>query len=697
MKKFQKFKAIITLRNLGTSFASLLLSFSSLSFTFSLLLLSLTSCLQQETHAQESLPLESTISVEQNGNEYYADRILIGYSDEEKINSILNLLNGKLVVHIPEIKVISVRIENAGETLQLLENEMVKRKYGIRYAEYVYVRKLVPFDITDITARADEFETKGFVPKLSGYTNYSGESLDLYLWGLRAIKIKDAWNNGYKGEGIIIAVLDTGVDGTHPDLQGQVVEGYRPSTDEILPEGIDSSFGGSHGTHVAGTIAAKSDGKGIAGVAPGAKIMPVVLFDNGGWYVGDDYAAKGIIWAVNNGANVLSNSWGGAGYSQTLKDAFDYALERGVVVVAAAGNSKSIQSYQYPANYPGVIQVSAVEFNGGDYIVADFSSGSPMISVCAPGVSIISTMPQEGSRGYDRRSFVLAENNGYYGYMTGTSMATPHVSGLVALLLQKYPNAKPWQIRKMLEETAFDIGTEGYDEKAGFGLINASAVNKNLPVDGGLDYHITVTDAYGKWNIPSVSVSLIGVARNGRNVRYFAKTNAEGSAKFIGIDTGDYNVIVSGPDSKENSEGLMRIAHRKAEERTLTFHQTLNENKSDIVRFSSQAFLEIDIPEVAVNPQIVFVDVTKLPTETGYEITKDLASNTVDFSELSGRYLIKLRLSQKAYESISVSGTLTINGTHISVGGKILKDATETYIYDNKGPYAWWTLFGKLE
>jgi len=80
----------------------------------------------------------------------------------------------------------------------------------------------------------------------------------------------------------------------------------------------------------------------MSGVAPGAKIMPVVLFDNGGWYVGDDYAAKGIIWAVNNGANVLSNSWGGAGYSQTLKDAFDYALERGVVVVAAAGNSKSI-------------------------------------------------------------------------------------------------------------------------------------------------------------------------------------------------------------------------------------------------------------------------------------------------------------------------------------------------------------------
>jgi len=119
---------------------------------------------------------------------------------------------------------------------------MVKRKYGIRYAEYVYVRKLVPFDITDITARADEFETKGFVPKLSGYTNYSGESLDLYLWGLRLLRLKMLGIMDTKAKVLIIAVLDTGVDGTHPDLQGQVVEGYRPSTDEILPEGIDSSL-----------------------------------------------------------------------------------------------------------------------------------------------------------------------------------------------------------------------------------------------------------------------------------------------------------------------------------------------------------------------------------------------------------------------------------------------------------------------
>ncbi|MFN3327334.1 MAG: S8 family serine peptidase, partial [Fervidobacterium pennivorans] len=251
MKKFQRFKAFIILKQLSTSFASLIFSFLFFSSLFLVLLsLSLTSCLHKETHAKENLPSESPISFEENGNEYYADRILIGYSDEEKINSILNLLNGKLVVHIPEIKVISVKVENVDKTLQLLGNELIRGKYGIRYAEYVYVRKLVPFEIN---TRPDNYETKKLVATLSEYTNYSGESLDLYLWGLRAIKIKDTWSDGHRGEGVIVAVLDTGVDGTHPDLQGQVVEGYRPSTDEVLAEGTDSSFGGSHGTHVAGT------------------------------------------------------------------------------------------------------------------------------------------------------------------------------------------------------------------------------------------------------------------------------------------------------------------------------------------------------------------------------------------------------------------------------------------------------------
>ncbi|MFN6992561.1 MAG: S8 family serine peptidase, partial [Fervidobacterium sp.] len=167
------------------------------------------------------------------------------------------------------------------------------------------------------------------------------------------------WNEA-SGTDIIVAVVDTGVDGTHPDLEGKVIKGFRPLTGEELPEGTDSSYGGSHVTHVAGTIAAKKDGKGIVGVAPGAKIMPIVIFDYGGGYIGDDYTAMGIIWAVDHGAKVMNHSWGGWGYSHTLKAAFDYALQNNVVMVASAGNSHSDDHHHYPSAYPGVISVAAV-------------------------------------------------------------------------------------------------------------------------------------------------------------------------------------------------------------------------------------------------------------------------------------------------------------------------------------------------
>ena len=642
---------------------------------------------------------EHTILSDSAGNEYIADRILIGYTDVARIDKIAQLLEGEIAVHIPELNVISIKIKgNIEKTISFLRSEGVKNTYGIRYAEHVYVRKIIPFETHSTVKQypSKEQQNHEFHKRLENQLNYTGESLDFYLWGLRAINIKDAWDKEYDGKGIIVAVLDTGVDGTHPDLQGQVIEGYRPTTDMVLPAGTDSSYGGSHGTHVAGTIAAKKDGKGIIGVAPGAKIMPIVLFDNGGWYVGDDFAAKGIVWAVNNGAKVLSNSWGGAGYSQTLKDAFDYALENDVVVVAAAGNSKSIQSYQYPANYPGVIQVGAVEFNGGDYAVANFSNGSPMISVCAPGVTILSTMPQYGSIGYDRRSFFHNENGGYYGFMTGTSMATPHVSGLAALILQKFPNAKPWQVRRIIESGSLDIEIIGPDERAGYGLIQSNSLDAELPNTGGVNYQVRVTDAYGTWNVPSVSVSLIGTSETGRNIRYFAKTNKDGVAKFKSIDSGRYEVFVGGPDSRETSEGLMKIAYRKAEERQFNYNVVLkNESAtSTTVRFSSQANLNLEGP--ITNGEIVFLDVTKLATESGYETVLPLLEDSVDFSHLSGRYIIKLRIPQPATADITVTGSMILNSFSIPITGKITENATETYIFDTYGKNSWWTIFGRL-
>ncbi|MFN3692437.1 MAG: S8 family serine peptidase, partial [Fervidobacterium sp.] len=324
---------------------------------------------------------------------YFEDRIIVGYKSEEYIPSILKLIGGNVVVNLPEIRALSIKIEKSvGEVIEKLRKIDNLERYGIRYVEPSYKRFLTPvfrqpeFFFQNLSSKS--FSKTPYV----NYINYTGESHDLYLWGHRAINVKEAWDLGYDGEGVIVAVLDTGVDGTHPDLIGQTVTGYRPLYNVEIAPNEDSSYGGSHGTHVAGIIAAKRDGKGIVGVAPKAKIMPVVIFDLGGWYVGDEYTAKGIIWAVQHGAKILSNSWGGMGYSQILKDAFDYALENNVTVVVAAGNSTSSQSFFYPANFPGIIQVGAAEFDGGNIKTTYFSNGSPMLTISAPGRDILSTM-----------------------------------------------------------------------------------------------------------------------------------------------------------------------------------------------------------------------------------------------------------------------------------------------------------------
>ncbi|MEN3042829.1 MAG: S8 family serine peptidase [Fervidobacterium sp.] len=524
-------------------------------------------------------------------------------------------------------------------------------------------------------------------------SDYTKETLDFYLWGHRAIDVKQSWDEGFEGDEIIVAVLDTGVDGTHPDLVGQVIEGYRPKSGQIIQASSDSSFGGSHGTHVAGIIAAKKDGKGIVGVAPKVKIMPIVIFDEGGWYVGDDFTAKGIIWAVDHGAKILSNSWGGPGYSQLLKDAFDYAFERNVLVVAAAGNSTSSQSFMYPANYPGVIQVGAAEYNGGDIKTANFSNRSPSLSISAPGVDILSTMPQEYSYGYDKDSFLSNDNNGYYGFMSGTSMATPYVSGLVALLLQKYPQAKPWQIKGLIEKSALDIDEPGVDEKSGYGLLQAKAVKADIPLSGGTNFFVKVTDAYESWNIPSVFITLIGTSENGRVVRYFAKTNKDGVAKFYNIPTGKYDIFLGGPDSQEKTtvSSLPNVCIRKSEERFIRLERVVeSEFENILIKLKSSAILTL-----ISKPAKIIVHFEKKKNSGEIFIEKSVDFSTIqsyDFSELSGKYRIKVSLPEKAASNLKINGEITLNGKVIAVNGTILKDSTETILSDNVSE--WWTVFG---
>ncbi|MGB6295990.1 MAG: S8 family peptidase [Rivularia sp. (in: cyanobacteria)] len=273
-------------------------------------------------------------------------------------------------------------------------------------------------------------------------------------WGADAINAPEVWEQGYTGEGVVVAVIDTGVDRNHEDLRnniwtnsGEIADNGRDDDgngyiDDVYGWNFDSDNNNTmdvegHGTHVSGTIAGENNDFGVTGIAYDAQIMPVKVLDDSG--SGSNSAvADGIYYAVDNGADVINLSLGGTFPSLGVEQAVQYASEQGVTVVMAAGNSGG-QTPLYPASYADEygIAVGAIE---EDQSLASFSNraGSEELTyVTAPGVDIYSTLP----------------NNQYQSY-NGTSMATPHVAGVVALMLSANPNLDNNQIRQILEETS---------------------------------------------------------------------------------------------------------------------------------------------------------------------------------------------------------------------------------------------------
>jgi thermitase len=267
-------------------------------------------------------------------------------------------------------------------------------------------------------------------------------------WGPQKVQAPAAWDVTRSSSDTWIAIIDTGVQYDHPDLSGKVVRGY-----DFVDDDWEPYDGNGHGTHCAGIAAAvTNNSRGIAGMAPNATIYAVRVLNNSGSGTLDD-VANGIIHAADSGADVISLSLGASVGATTLRDAVDYAWNRGVVVVAAAGNNgTSLPSY--PAYYSNAIAVAATDSNDNK---AYFSNYGSWVDVAAPGVNIYST--------YTGSS---------YASLSGTSMATPHVAGLAGLLDAQGRSAS--QIRAAIENTADPIsGTGTYWSK---GRINAyRAVN----------------------------------------------------------------------------------------------------------------------------------------------------------------------------------------------------------------------------
>jgi len=303
-----------------------------------------------------------------------------------------------------------------------------------------------------VNAAAAVARAIGDITPFADVTNLGGSN-----WGRDMVNAPEVWAHGYTGQGVVVAVVDTGVDYNHPDLSGNIWNNSR----EIPGNNLDDDGNGfvddvrgwdfvgndnnpmdenEHGTHVAGIIAARDDGAGITGVAPNATIMPVRVLDASG---SGSYAnvAAGIRYAVDNGANVINLSLSG-GFSSDIQSAVEYAAQHNVVVVMAAGNSGNGQP-GFPANLADQWGISVGAVDSNDHI-ASFSNRAgipPLNYVVAPGVDVLSTTP-----------------NNTYQSLSGTSMATPHVAGVVALMLSANHNLTLTQVEQIIDQTANPTG-----------------------------------------------------------------------------------------------------------------------------------------------------------------------------------------------------------------------------------------------
>ncbi|MEO8028020.1 MAG: S8 family serine peptidase [Bryobacteraceae bacterium] len=359
-------------------------------------------------------------------------------------------------------------------------------------------------------------------------------------WHLAKIAAPAAWDINRGSSGIIIAIVDSGVDGSHPDLSSKMVAGWN-----FVNNNSDTHDVLGHGTAVAGTAAAATDNAtGVAGVTWMSKIMPLVALDSSN-YATYSNIASAITYAADHGARVVSISIAGTMSSSTLQNAVDYAWNKGVLVVAAAGNSSS-SSPNYPAACNNAIAVGATDSNDA---LASFSNYGNWVDVVAPGTYISTT-----------------NNGGGYGQWQGTSFSTPIVAGVAALALSANGSLSPSAVTSLLTQNADDLGSPGFDSAFGWGRVNAYRV---LQAAGGAPSDTTAplvsigspsngTTVSGSVYITGSASDNVGVTRVEFYVDNVLKsTGSSASFSFPWTTTtaanGNHSIMVKAYDAANNS------------------------------------------------------------------------------------------------------------------------------------------------
>jgi thermitase len=374
-------------------------------------------------------------------NHIRVGHILVRFKDSAR-QDVLNQLHAdygaNVVATIPAIRV--THFQAAGSGLALLGH--LRKRPDVEFAE---------FDSVVSTMQS------AFVPNdpYYGTTYVTSHYGSIDQWGPRAVSAPAAWGLTEGSRSIVIAIVDTGVDDTHPDLASKIVGEYS------YVGTIKDGFG--HGTHVAGIAAgATNNNLGIAGMCPNCGILSVkVLNDQGSGYTSD--IAAGITYAASHGARVISLSLGGGGRSETLHSALDYALANNALPVCAMGNAGSGSNTPEPAYWHDCLSVIATDQNGTK---ATFSNYGLKADVAAPGVAILSTMPTY--------PVTLTTTRGYsmnYDALSGTSMATPMVSGIAGLVLSQNPNLTPRQVAGIIMSSSGD--GISWASNVAFGVVDA--------------------------------------------------------------------------------------------------------------------------------------------------------------------------------------------------------------------------------
>ncbi|OEF98205.1 S8 family peptidase [Desulfuribacillus alkaliarsenatis] len=365
------------------------------------------------------IPLAVTAFVAVAGRHYkklYANRVknrkiivFKNWYSENEITRSINYLKHKGVIPIRALP--SIRAICCGLDANCNKQELLRDPNVLRVDDDIEISiKPIPYLFPFITPQLPK---KTIIP-----------------WGVDRIRAPEVWQRN-TGAGVRVAVIDTGVDLSHPMLKPNLRQGINILDPDKAPKDDNG-----HGTHVAGTIAAIGGAGNLIGVAPRAKIYPVKAFDGNGKALLSDLG-KAVEWCVENDIRLINMSFGTSSSNPTLEEIYHQAYERDAIMVAAAGNNGPDGTVGYPGKYPFTITVGATT---EDNEIANFSSRGPQVNICAPGVEILSCWLHGGTR-----------------RIKGTSMATPHVAGTVALMLERYPQLHFGQVRQILKSTAIKL------------------------------------------------------------------------------------------------------------------------------------------------------------------------------------------------------------------------------------------------